>query len=121
MQQPQLTRAFRLSRQRIAQLVATYGIEAVSDPSKLLKALPLGHSSKLKRALSNPSRRKEIRERLAAQVEIPKLRKEISDIRADKSEHIQSIRQHFLALGDIRKQISIKHRTVRKLIAELNS
>jgi hypothetical protein len=121
MTQPQLTRAYRMKRQRIPQLIKQFGIETVSDPDKLLKALSLGRASKLKRTLSDPSRRKEIRDRLAAQAKIPELRAEITNIRAGKSEHIQAIRQHFQALASTRKQISIKHKHVRNIIAELNS
>jgi hypothetical protein len=121
MQQPQLSRAYQLTRQRIAQLVLQYGIEAVGDPNKLYKILAGRSASRLKHALSDPARRKLIQQRLSAQVEIPELRGQIADLRVERRKHLDVIANNFQAIAGIRAGISIKYRRIKKIIAELNS
>jgi len=116
---PAIVRAYRLSRQRVQQLVNQYSLELVSDPDKFFKTLLKGPSSKLRTALSDPARRAEICQRIEAQVEIPRLRSVIGELRQAIGPHEKTIAEQRDAIHQLRASISTHHKQIGRLIASL--
>jgi len=63
---PQLAASYRTSKQRVHQLVADHGFDAVADPARLFSILLGRTASPLRSRLSDPGERARIRAEIAS-------------------------------------------------------